>query len=136
MISADLKHVWAVLADVRRWPEWTASMTSVQPVEPGPIGPGSKVQIRQPHMLPAIWQVTEFEPETSFTWVANTRGVTTVAWHRLEADGGRRTRAIVGVRQHGPLAGMVALLSGRLIRRYVTMEAEGLRRRCEGSVDS
>jgi ligand-binding SRPBCC domain-containing protein len=132
VISAQPQHVWAVLVDVRRWPEWTASMRSVQPAEPGPIGAGSKVRIRQPKLPPVTWLVTEFEPGTSFTWVAKSLGATTVGWHRLETDGDRTT-ATLGLRQQGPLGKAFGLLGGRLIRRYITMEAEVLRRRCEGS---
>jgi hypothetical protein len=37
----------------------------------------------------------------------------------------------LGIRNDGPLGGLVELLLGRLTRRYVSMEAAGLKRRCE-----
>jgi hypothetical protein len=101
-VAAAQPVVWDVLADVSRWPDWTASMTSVRPTEPGPIGPGSVVRIKQPKLPPATWRVTEFEPGSSFTWVSRAPGVTTTAWHRLDPEGDR-TRATVGISQHGPL---------------------------------
>jgi ligand-binding SRPBCC domain-containing protein len=130
LIAADRRAVWQILADVRNWPQWTASMSIVEPTEPGPIGLGSKVRVKQPKLPPATWTITEFDPGSSFTWVARAPGVTTTAWHRLAADGDR-TRVTVGISQHGPLGRLIGLLGGSLIRRYLTMEVDGLRRRSE-----
>jgi len=133
LIAAGRETVWAVLADVRRWPQWTASMSTVEPAGAGPIGPGSKVRVKQPKLPPSTWTVTEFEAGSSFTWVSRMPGVTTTAWHRLEPADGDRTRASVGISQSGPLSGLVGLLGGPIIRRYLAMEAQGLRQRCEPS---
>ncbi|GHF29257.1 hypothetical protein GCM10017786_74240 [Amycolatopsis deserti] len=34
-----------------------------------------------------MWRVTELTGRRSFTWQARSRGVTSVGWHRLAADG-------------------------------------------------
>lgn len=51
------------------------SMTSVQQIDNGPFAVGSKARIRQSKLLPAIWQVSEFDPATNFTWATHTPGV-------------------------------------------------------------
>jgi hypothetical protein len=57
--------VFAVLHDVERWPEWT--MTAVKKMDDGPLVVGSKVRVRQPKLLPAVWLVTELDENRAFT---------------------------------------------------------------------
>ena len=45
-IGASREKVWTVMTDVARWPEWTASVTSVEPLGGGPFDVGSRVRIR------------------------------------------------------------------------------------------
>ena len=47
-VDADPSRVWQVLVDVESWPQWTPSMTTVEMVTPQPLGPGSRVAIKQP----------------------------------------------------------------------------------------
>ncbi|MEE3920231.1 hypothetical protein V2I01_24485 [Micromonospora sp. BRA006-A] len=51
--------------------------------------------------------------------------------HRLIPLEDGRTRAELVLVQSGPLAGLVGLLGGSMMRRYLRQEADGLRRRCE-----
>src|SRR5919108_6017075 len=83
-ITAPPDTVWSVLADIERWPEWTASMTTVQPLDPGGLAAGARVRIKQPRLPPLVWRVTALEPGRSFDWVARSPGATTVARHRIE----------------------------------------------------
>ncbi|HEX2316452.1 MAG TPA: SRPBCC family protein [Thermomonospora sp.] len=125
-IDAPLERIWEILVDVERWPEWSASMSRVERLDPGPFGPGSRARIKQPRLPSAIWQVTEFSQGSSFTWVARTPGMTTTAGHTLSpAAGGTELR--LTLHQTGPLAPLVGALAGRLARRYVDLEAEGLK---------
>jgi uncharacterized protein YndB with AHSA1/START domain len=131
-IAAPVQQVWSVLADVERTPEWSASMTSVQRLDDGPFGVGSRVRIEQPRLPAAVWQVTELTPERSFTWTTSRAGVTTSASHVLEpTDNGTRVTLVVD--QAGPLAGVAGLLFGSLTRRYVDTELAGLTARSEAS---
>lgn len=128
-IDADPQRVWDTLMNVERWPEWTASMTKVTRLDAGPLGPDSRVRIEQPRMPPAVWQVTRFEPPVFFTWISERRGLRTEASHRLVQ---RPVRGVeLEVAQTGSLAWLLSLLYGRLTRRYVGMEAQGLKRSCE-----
>jgi uncharacterized protein YndB with AHSA1/START domain len=133
-IDASPDHVWEILSDVERWPEWTASITSVEPldaVDGAPFGSGSRARVKQPRFPAATWTVDEWVPGERFTWTARSGGVTTVADHELAPAPDGTTTATTRLRQTGPMAGPVALLFGGRARRYVDMEAAGLKHRSE-----
>lgn len=132
-IDAPAERVWEILTDVERWPEWSDSMSSVERLDDRPFGPGSTARIKQPKLPPAVWEVTDFTPGSAFTWIARNPGLTTTAIHELgSAPGGPVTVRLV-LDQSGPLAPLIAVLTGRLSRRYVNMEIQGLKRRAESS---
>jgi hypothetical protein len=74
-----------------------------------------------------VWRVTEVRDGESFVWETRTPGVRTVGFHRLDADPDGGTRIIIGVDHAGPLAWLVGALSGRRTRRYLKLEAAGLK---------
>ncbi len=47
-IEASREQVWTVMTDVERWPEWTASVTSVALLDAAPFDVGSHARLRQP----------------------------------------------------------------------------------------
>ncbi len=65
-IAAPRAVVWAILTDVERWPEWTASMRSVQYVGAARLTLGGQVRIKQPGMPALVWEVTALVPQESF----------------------------------------------------------------------
>ena len=130
-IDAPPERVWEILADVERWPEWTESMTTVERTDDGPFGVGSTATVKQPRLRPADFVVTTFEPGRSFEWESKAPGVTSIGDHRVESRAGGGSTATLVLKQKGLAAPLIALLFGGLIRRYVKMEAEGLKRRSE-----
>ncbi len=132
-IAAPRDQVWATMTDVERWPEWTASVTNVERLDGAPFRVGSRARIRQPRLPVAIWTVTALEPGHSFEWQAATPGLLTVADHRVEAAGDHASRVTLSLTWSGPLAPVIRRLFGTLSRRYVEMEAQGLKQRCEAS---
>lgn len=132
-IAAPREQVWAVMSDVERWPEWTASVTRVERLDERPFGAGSRARVRQPRLPVAVWTVTAFETGRYFEWHNAGPGLKSVGGHRVEAAGRTASRVTLSIDWSGPLAPLVRLFYGKLSRRYVEMEAQGLKRRCEAS---
>lgn len=132
-IAAPPDQVWAVMTDVGRWPEWTASVKSVERLDRGPFGVGSRARIRQPRFPAAVWTVTALEPGRSFEWQSPAPGLLSVGGHRADTVGEHASRVTLSLTWSGPLAPVMRLLFGKLSRRYVEMEAQGLKRRCEAA---
>lgn len=130
-IAAPPERVWAVMSDVARWPEWTASVTSVERLDDGPFGVGSRARVRQPRLPVAIWKVTAMEAGCYFEWQSAAPGLLSVGRHRVEVAGDGAARVMLSITWSGVLAPVVGWLFGKLSRRYVAMEAQGLKRRCE-----
>ena len=129
-IDATPETAWSVLVDVEQWPTWTASMNRVTRLDSGTFDLGSAVRVEQPRLPATVWRVTAFERGTSFTWTARSPGLETGARHALiPRDGG--VSVVLEIQQSGALAWLVGLLTSGLTRRYVEMEAAGLKQRCE-----
>jgi uncharacterized protein YndB with AHSA1/START domain len=130
-IDADAQDVWAVLIDAQRWPQWTDSTQEVVWLDGGTPSVGSRARVKQPGMPPLTWTVTDLEPGRRFDWRTSSVGVTTVGTHAIAPTADGHSRLTLGLRQTGPLAGLVGLLTGARTRRYVQMEADGLKRAAE-----
>ena len=133
-IDAPTDKVFAVLKDVEHWPEWTPTMAFIKRLDSGPFTVGSRAQVHQPKLRPAIWQVTEIEESRSFTWTTRAPGLCMKAGHRVEGQvAGSRVALTLEI--SGLMTPLVWRLYGRLIDEYVTAEAQGLKKRCEAAVD-
>ena len=135
-IDAPSATVWAILADVERWPEWTASVKKVEILSGAPAGVSTKVRVKQPRLRALVWDITDFVPGREFTWHASTLGVRCAGIHRVETGSDRpgsdnTTKVVLRMEQVGVLAPLVGLLTARLTRRYLSYEAEGLKARAE-----
>lgn len=128
-ILAPPQLVWSVMADVERWPEWTASISRVKRLSPGPLQVGSRVRIHQPKLPPAFWRVTELNPGGDFTWVSVAPGVRVTARHAVETTA-IGCRVTLSIRYEGLLGRWLARWTQDLNERYLAMEANGLKARC------
>lgn len=128
-IAAPPDRVWAVMSDIEKWREWTASVKSITLRDPGPLRTGSRAWVRQPKFPPAHWTVTDVS-ERSFTWVSRAPGMVVTARHSVTPIG-TGSRATLSLN----FAGIFGPFFGRLTRdinnRYLAMEAAGLKRRSE-----
>jgi len=129
-IAASPDAVWAVWQDVARWPEWTASMTSVEVVSGTPLDVGTKVRIVQPRLKPVVMTITDAVLHRRFAWASQQPGLRAFADHVLEPKG-QGVRVTLSVAFSGALSTIVGWAFGRLTQRYVEMEAAGLKRRAE-----
>jgi uncharacterized membrane protein len=131
-ISAPPSRVWAVMADLESWPEWTSSMSRVQTLEWATTGVGSRFRVEQPKLRPTEFTTTEWQPGSGFTWESRAPGVRSVASHRIESsrDG---SEVALSLRFDGWMGPLVGLFAGGLVRRYMRMEAAGLKARAERS---
>lgn len=130
-VQAAPEQVVAVYWDVERWPEWTAGVTEVERLDDGPLAVGTRTRIRQPRLPVAVWTVTELEPGRSFTWIARGPGLITTATHVVTPDGSGGSHVVATLEQGGPLGGLVGRLSKGLTERYLDLELNGLKARCE-----
>ena len=129
-IAASADRVWSIISDVERWHEWTASITSIERLDEGPLRIGSRALVRQPKLPRNQFEVTALESGRGFSWESKSPGLRGVGHHWIEATP-NGTRVTLGVDFRGPLARLVSLLYGTLTQRYIEMEAEGLKRESE-----
>ena len=133
-IEAPPEVVWRVFAAVEGWPTWTASVWRVTPLDAPELAVGHRYEIVQPRFPRLVWTVTELAPGQGWTWRQRSPGATTLAVHEvLPLDDGRRTLVRQRIDQRGPGGVLVGLLARGLTRRYLTMEAEGLKRAAEAA---
>jgi uncharacterized membrane protein len=130
-IGAAAPTVWAVYSDVERWSDWTASIEHIAALDGPGIEVGKRFEIKQPRLPKVVWHVTDVEPGVSWTWRQHSFGAKTAAYHEVEAQGTNRTVVRQGIDQRGPIGMVLALLMRRLTKRYLRLEAEGLKARSQ-----
>jgi uncharacterized protein YndB with AHSA1/START domain len=131
-IAAPPDRVWAVMRDVERWFEWTASVTSIKLVGGGSLRVGGRAWVRQPKFPPALWEVRELDdPGRSFTWISRAPGMLVTARHCVEAVGAR-SRGVLSLRYEGLFGPWFARRTRGITDRYLDLEANGLKKRSEG----
>ena len=133
-IAAPAAAVWAVYADVERWPEWTASMTRIEPLDGPDLAVGKRFAIKQPRLPRLVWTVSELDPGAAWTWQQGAPGGLTLAVHEVVALDPERTLVRQRIDQRGPIGALVGVLMRGLTRRYLALEGEGLKARCEHRV--
>ena len=134
-IAAPIERVWDIYANVEQWPTWTASVTEVRLLA-GRAGLtlGTRASIKQPRFPKLVWTVTAIQPGASWSWVTRSPGATTTAVHELRAVDDETTRVELTIEQTGIVGAVVGRLTRGLTRRYLALEAAGLRERAEARV--
>jgi uncharacterized membrane protein len=130
-IDAPAAVVWDVFSDVEHWPDWTASVTRLVGLDGSGLAVGKRFEIKQPRMPKLVWEVTELIPGASWTWVQRSPGGLTAARHDVIPQTDRRTQVRQRLDQHGPVGSLVGLLMRGMTRRYLELEATGLKARSE-----
>jgi hypothetical protein len=102
-------------------------MREVRPLDGGELTLGHRFRIKQPGMLPLVWRVSAVADGESFTWETRSPGVRTSGFHRVAANPDGTTQITIGIDQTGPLAGLLNALMGGKTRRFLALEAAGLK---------
>jgi uncharacterized membrane protein len=130
-IDAPPQLVWDVFSEVEHWPEWTASVTSLVGLDGAAVAVGKRFVIRQPGLQKLVWKVTEIAPGASWTWVHRSPGVLVTARHDVIAQPGGRTLVRQHLDQRGALGALVGRLTVKRTKRFLELEAQGLKARSE-----
>jgi uncharacterized membrane protein len=130
MIDAPPERVWAVMSDIERWHEWTASIRSIRRTNGGPLRVGASARVHQPKLPPADWVVTTLQEGRAFEWESRAPGVRVIGTHSVEPSG-EGSRAVLSIRYLGMIGHVIGAVTAGINRRYIGMEAEGLKRRSE-----
>lgn len=132
-IAAPAALVWRVFSDVERWPDWTASVARVTPLDARELRVGGRFAIEQPRLPKLVWEVTDLAPGAAWTWRQAAPGALAVAVHEVVALDATRTLVRQRFEQRGPIGALVGRLLAGLTRRYLRMEADGLKAACEAA---
>jgi uncharacterized protein YndB with AHSA1/START domain len=130
-IDAPAAVVWEVFTDVEKWPDWTASVSKLTALDSEQITPGNRFEIIQPKFPKLVWTVTAADPGRSWTWTQRSLGATTLATHEVVPVEGGRTMVRQRIDQRGPIGTLAGLAVRRRTRRYLQLEAEGLKQTSE-----
>ena len=88
---------------------------------------GSRVRLKQPKLPEGTWDITVWDAPTYFEFRQKSRGITSVAGHRVEALEEERSRLTLSLDVRGFLTPIIALFSKGMINRYLASEAQGMR---------
>jgi len=132
-IDAPQQRVWDVLSDLEAWPQRIETVDFVELLTPAPLGEGSRVRLKQPRLPEGIWEITVWDAPSYFEYRQQTGGVTSVAGHRVGALDDGRSRLTLTLEMKGLLVPVVALFFRGLTNRYMTIEAQGMKRAAESA---
>jgi carbon monoxide dehydrogenase subunit G len=131
IIKANPAAIWQVLADVERWPTWTPTVLSVEPITGDGFRVGAKYRVTQPKLRPGVYEVTERVPHEAFTWVQKAPGASMIAEHRLTAFDGSGTEVELSFSTQGLFGAVLGSMYAKTIADYVKTEARSLKTHCE-----
>ena len=135
LIEAPAHIVWTATTDIERWPEWLPTIQSVIHLDGGPIGLGSRAQVKQPLQPVALWTVVAFEPDRRFVWTSVRSGLRLTATHEVTPHGDGALN-LLRIEAAGPLALVLRPVFGSLLRRVLATENRCLKAHCEAAAPS
>jgi uncharacterized membrane protein len=132
-IDAQQERVWEVLSDLEAWPRRIETVDVVELLTPAPMSKGSRVRLKQPKLPEGTWDITVWDAPSYFEWRQKSGGITSVAGHRVEMLEEGRSRLTLSLDMRGPLIPVIGLLYRDLTNRYMTLEAQGMKRAAESA---
>lgn len=132
-IDAQQQRVWDVLSDIEAWPRRVETVDVAELLTPAPVAKGSRVRLKQPKLPEGTWDITVWDAPSYFEMRQKSGGVTSVAGHRVEALEGGRSRLTLSVDMQGWLVPIGGLFSKGMTTRYMTSEAQDMKRAAESA---
>lgn len=129
-IDVRKQRVWDVLSDFEAWPRRIETVELVELLTPAPMGKGSRVRLKQPKLSEGTWVITVWDAPTYFEFRQQSRGMTSVAGHRVEALEEERSRLTLSLDMRGFLIPVAMFFKG-MTDRYLTSEAQGMKQASE-----
>ena len=130
-IDAPRERVWEVLSDLEAWPQRIETVDFVELLTPRPLAEGSRVRLKQPELPEGTWDITVWEAPSYFEWRQKSGGVTNVAGHRVETLDEGSSRLELSLEMQGLLVPVIGRFYRDLTNRYMTIEAESMKRAAE-----
>jgi polyketide cyclase/dehydrase/lipid transport protein len=124
--AVEPSRLWAVVADVERWPEWIEVYEEVRRTSSGPLTMGATARVKQRGLAAGDWTVTELDEGRVFTWESRQPGVHIVGRHVVSAEPTGGSRLTLQLEMTGWMSGPLSLLLGRRSRAYVDLECARL----------
>lgn len=128
-IAAPADEVWAVLSDIRGWPDWTPTVTSVD----GPVAPlrlGHVHLVTQPRRRPTSYTVEDLIDGRSFSWACGNQMMRQQADHEV-VPAGEGCFVTLSFEMSGTLGNLLSNLAATKVRSFVDTEAASLKARME-----
>jgi uncharacterized membrane protein len=132
-IDAQQERVWEVLSDLEAWPRRIETVDVVELLTPAPMSQGSRIRLKQPKLPEGTWDITVWDAPSYFEWRQKSGGITSVAGHRVEMLEEGRSRLTLSLDMRGPLILVIGLFYRGLTNRYMTIEAQGMKRAAESA---
>jgi len=132
-IDAQQERVWEVLTDLEAWPQRIETVDIVEVLTPAPLSKGSRVRLEQPKLPEGTWDITVWDAPSYFEWRQKAGGVTSIAGHRVEMLDDGRSRLTLTLDMRGVLIPVIGLFYRDLTNRYMTIEAQGIKRAAESA---
>ena len=91
------------------------------------------MRLKQPKLGEGTWEVTVWDAPSYFEFRQQSGGITTVAGHRVEALEEGRSRLTLTLEMRGLLVPVFGRIYRGLTNRYMTTEAQGMKRAAESA---
>ena len=130
-VDAGQQRVWDVLSDIEAWPRRIETVEIAELLTHAPVAEGSRVRLKQPKLPEGTWDITVWDAPSYFEMRQKSGGVTSAAGHRVEALEEGRSRLTLSVDMQGWLVPVVGLFSKGITTRYLTSEAQDMKRAAE-----
>jgi carbon monoxide dehydrogenase subunit G len=132
VINAPPGVVWAIIADLEKWPGWAPTFEKMEFPGDRELRRGLRVRLTVRGAPTSEWVVTEYDEGRRFAWETTARGIHSIGDHIIEpaADG---TRLTLVVESTGFMSRLFAPMIRRVSKRNVPLEGNGLKVRAEAA---